>query len=112
VFETVRRREAWNSPGQPRRGNHRQRLSLFHELSLVVAPAVSQLARWLGYTPLPERPFRPQPVTIPFDPSPFYGSVMTYKGSDSIIPNRTTIDDYNAVSVSGRGAIAVCRMTS
>jgi len=63
---------------------------------LVVAPAVSQLARWLGYTPLPERPFRPQPVTFPFDPPPFYGSVMTYKGSDSIIPNRTTIDDYNA----------------
>ena len=63
---------------------------------LVVAPAVSQLARWLGYTPLPERPFRPQPVTFPFDPPPFYGSVMTYKGSDSIIPNRTKIDDYNA----------------
>ena len=62
----------------------------------VVAPAVSQLARWLGYTPLPERPFRPQPVTFPFDPPPFYGSVMTYKGSDSIIPNRTKIDDYNA----------------
>jgi hypothetical protein len=62
---------------------------------LVVAPAVSQLARWLGYTPLPERPFRPQPVTFPFDPPPFYGSVMTYKGSDSIIPNRTNIDDYN-----------------
>jgi hypothetical protein len=63
---------------------------------LVVAPAVSQLARWLGYIPLPERPFRPQPVTFPFDPPPFYGSVMTYKGSDSIIPNRTKIDDYNA----------------
>jgi len=63
---------------------------------LVVAPAVGQLARWLGYTPLPERPFRPQPVTFPFDPPPFYGSVMTYKGSDSIIPNRTKIDDYNA----------------
>ena len=63
---------------------------------LVVAPAVSQLARWLGYTPLPERPFRPQPVTFPFDPPPFYGSVMTYKGSDSIIPNRTKVDDYNA----------------
>ena len=63
---------------------------------LVVAPAVSQLARWLGYTPLPERPFRPQPVTPPFDPAPFYGSVVTYRGSDSIIPNRTKIDDYNA----------------
>jgi hypothetical protein len=63
---------------------------------LVVAPAVSQFARWLGYTPLPERPFRPQPVTPPFDPPPFYGSVVTYRGSDSIIPNRTKIDDYNA----------------
>jgi hypothetical protein len=63
---------------------------------LVVAPAVSQLARWLGYTPLPERPFRPQPVTPPIDPPPFYGSVVAYRGSDSIIPNRTKIDDYNA----------------
>jgi len=63
---------------------------------LVIAPAVSQLMRWLGYTPLPERPFRPTPVTFPFDPAPFYGSVMTYKGSDSIIPGRTKIDDYNA----------------
>lgn len=63
---------------------------------LVVAPAVSQLMRWLGYTPLPERPFRPTPVTFPLDPAPFYGSVMTYKGSDSIIPGRTKIDDYNA----------------
>jgi hypothetical protein len=63
---------------------------------LVIAPAVSQLARWLGYTPLPERPFRPQPVTPPFDPPPFYGSILAYKGSESIIPNRTKIDDYNA----------------
>lgn len=63
---------------------------------LVVAPAVSQLMRWLGYTPLPERPFRPTPVTFPFDPPPFYGSVMTYRGSESIIPGRTKIDDYNA----------------
>ena len=63
---------------------------------LVVAPAVSQLARWLGYTPLPERPFRPTPVTSLLDPPPFYGSVMTYRGSDSIIPGRTKIDDYNA----------------
>ena len=63
---------------------------------LVVAPAVSRLMRWLGYTPLPERPFRPTPVTFPFDPAPFYGSVMTYRGSDSIIPGRTKIDDYNA----------------
>ena len=63
---------------------------------LVVAPAVRQLMGWLGYTPLPERPFRPTPVTFPFDPAPFYGSVMTYRGSDSIIPGRTKIDDYNA----------------
>ncbi|WP_156439839.1 hypothetical protein [Bradyrhizobium valentinum] len=63
---------------------------------LVVAPAVSQLMRWLGYTPLPERPFRPTPVTFPFDPPPFYGSVMAYRGSDSVIPGRTKIDDYNA----------------
>jgi hypothetical protein len=62
---------------------------------LVVAPAVRQFMGWLGYTPLPERPFRPTPVTFPFDPAPFYGSVMTYKGSDSIIPGRTKIDDYN-----------------
>jgi len=55
VFENRQTAEAWNSPGQPRRGNHRQRLSLFHGVSpLVVAPAVSQLARWLGYTPLPD----------------------------------------------------------
>jgi len=63
---------------------------------LVVAPAVRQLMGWLGYTPLPERPFRPTPVTFPADPAPFYGSVMTYRGSDSIIPGRTKIDDYNA----------------
>ena len=63
---------------------------------LVVAPAVRQLMGWLGYTPLPERPFRPTPVTFPFDPPPFYGSVVAYKGSDSIIPGRTKIDDYNA----------------
>jgi hypothetical protein len=63
---------------------------------LVVAPAVSKLMRWLGYTPLPERPFRPTPVTFPFDPPPFYGSFMAYRGSDSIIPGRTRIDDYNA----------------
>src|SRR3977135_511414 len=62
----------------------------------VVAPAVSQLMRWLGYTPLPERPFRPQPVTFPFDPPPFYGSVVTYKGSDSIIHHRPKIDEHNA----------------
>jgi hypothetical protein len=63
---------------------------------LVVAPAVSQIARWLGYTPLPQRPLRPEPVRPPVDPSPFYGSIMAYKGSDAILPGRTKIDDYNA----------------
>jgi hypothetical protein len=63
---------------------------------LVVAPAVQQIARWMGYVPPPQRPFRPLPVTPPLDPPPFYGSVMTYRGSDSIIPGRTKIDDYNA----------------
>jgi hypothetical protein len=63
---------------------------------LVVAPAVSQIARWLGYTPLPQRPFRPEPVRPPVDPPPFYGSIMAYKGSDAILPGRTKIDDYNA----------------
>jgi hypothetical protein len=63
---------------------------------LVVAPAVQQIARWLGYVPPPQRPFKPQPVTPPFDPPPFYGSVVAYKGSDNILPGRTKIDDYNA----------------
>ncbi|WP_441260028.1 hypothetical protein AB7008_30995 [Bradyrhizobium sp. 521_C7_N1_3] len=63
---------------------------------LVVAPAVQQIARWMGYTPPPQRPFKPLPVTPPLEPPPFYGSVITYRGSDSIIPGRTRIDDYNA----------------
>jgi hypothetical protein len=63
---------------------------------LVVAPAVQQIARWMGYVPPPQRPFRLLPVTPPLDPPPFYGSVVTYKGSDSIVPGRTKIDDYNA----------------
>ena len=29
-LKTVRRREAWNSPGQPHRGSRRRRRSLFH----------------------------------------------------------------------------------
>lgn len=63
---------------------------------LVVAPAVQQIARWLGYVPPPQRPFRPLPVRPPLEPAPFYGSVVAYRGSDSILPNRTRIDDYNA----------------
>jgi hypothetical protein len=62
---------------------------------LVIAPAVQQIARWMGYVPPPQRPFKPMPVTPPLDPPPFYGSVMTYKGSDNIVPGRTKIDDYN-----------------
>lgn len=62
---------------------------------LVVAPAVQQIASWMGYVPPPQRPFKPLPVTPPIEPPPFYGSVMTYKGSDSIVPGRTKIDDYN-----------------
>lgn len=63
---------------------------------LVIAPAVQQIARWMGYVPPPQRPFKPQPVTPPLDPPPFYGSVVTYKGSESIVPGGTKIDDYNA----------------
>ncbi len=63
---------------------------------LVVAPAVQQIARWLGYVPPPQRAFRPLPVRPPLEPAPFYGSVVAYRGSDSILPNRTKIDDYNA----------------
>lgn len=62
---------------------------------LVVAPAVQQIARWLGYAPPPQRPFQPLPVRPPLEPAPFYGSVVAYRGSDSILPNRTKIDDYN-----------------
>ena len=63
---------------------------------LVVAPAVQQIARWMGYVPPPERPFKPLPVRPLLDPPPFYGSVVTYKGSEDIVPDRTRIDDYNA----------------
>lgn len=63
---------------------------------LVIAPAVQQIARWMGYSPPPQRPFRPLPIRFPFDPPPFYGSVMAYRGSDTILPGRTKIDDYNA----------------
>jgi hypothetical protein len=63
---------------------------------LVIAPAVQQIARWMGYVPPPQRPFKPLPVTPPLDPPPFYGSVVTYKGSESIVPGGTKIDDYNA----------------
>ncbi|MGQ0686118.1 hypothetical protein, partial [Bradyrhizobium sp.] len=63
---------------------------------LVVAPAVRKIMSWMGDVPLPERPFRQLPVRPLLDPPPFYGSVMVYRGSDSIVPGRTKIDDYNA----------------
>jgi uncharacterized coiled-coil protein SlyX len=63
---------------------------------LVIAPAVSQLMRWLGYTPLPQRPVRPTPVTPLPEPSPFYGSFVVYRGSDEIAPNRPYTEDFNA----------------
>jgi uncharacterized coiled-coil protein SlyX len=63
---------------------------------LVIAPAVSQLMRWLGYTPLPQRPVRPTPVTPLAEPSPFYGSFAVYKGADEITPDRPYTEDFNA----------------
>lgn len=63
---------------------------------LVIAPAVSQLMRWLGYRPLPQRPVRPTPVTPPVDPPPFYGSFAVYRGSDEIAPTRPYTQDFNA----------------
>jgi uncharacterized coiled-coil protein SlyX len=62
---------------------------------LVLAPLVNRIARWLGYTPLPQRVIRLQPVRPPVPPPPLYGSFMVYRGSDNIIPNRR-IGDFNA----------------
>ncbi|MBX6426960.1 MAG: hypothetical protein IRZ09_13680, partial [Variibacter sp.] len=61
----------------------------------VITPFVTNLARWLGYSPLPQRAFRPVPVTPPPDPPPFYGSFSVYKGSENF-GNGTTIEDFNA----------------
>jgi len=63
---------------------------------LVLAPAVSNIAQWLGYKPPPQRVAKPTPVTPPVEPSPFYGSFLVYKGDEEITPGRTLIQDYNA----------------
>ena len=63
---------------------------------LVIAPLVGQLARWLGYQPLPQLPVRPKPVRPPIDPPPFYGSIMAYTGSQEISLNRTDRQEFNA----------------
>jgi uncharacterized coiled-coil protein SlyX len=63
---------------------------------LVLAPAVERLARWLGYTPLPQRVGPPAPVTPPVNPPPVYGSFLVYKGSELLDPGRRHIQDFNA----------------
>ena len=72
---------------------------------LVIAPMVAQLARWLGYNPLPQLPVRRTPVRPPIDPPPFYGSILAYNSSAEIAPNqsslffsstRTPIQEFNA----------------
>jgi len=63
---------------------------------LVIAPVVEQWARWLGYTPLPQRPVRLTPVTPPIEPPPFYGSIFYYKGDELLTPSDARIQDFNA----------------
>jgi len=63
---------------------------------LVLAPLVSETARWLGYSPLPQRVTPPTPVRPPVEPPPLYGSFMVYKGSEDFGPDRTRIQDFNA----------------
>src|SRR5215831_10563731 len=63
---------------------------------LVIAPLVEQWARWLGYTPLPQRPVRLTPVTPLIEPPPFYGSFFVYKGNELLTPSNTKIQDFNA----------------
>lgn len=63
---------------------------------LVIAPVVSNLMRTLGYKPLPERVVKLAPVTPPIAPPPFYGSILAYKGSELIAPDRTHIHNFNA----------------
>jgi hypothetical protein len=63
---------------------------------LVIAPLVTQFARWVGYTPPPQRPVRLTPVTPPADLPPFYGSIALYKGSELLAPDRTLMQDFNA----------------
>jgi hypothetical protein len=61
----------------------------------ILAPMVNQFAQALGYRPLPQRVFPPAPVRFPASPSPFYGSIAVYKGSETFVPNRG-IDNFNA----------------
>jgi uncharacterized coiled-coil protein SlyX len=63
---------------------------------LVIAPVVEQWARWLGYTPLPQRPVRLTPVTPLIEPPPFYGSIFYYKGDELLTPSDARIQDFNA----------------
>ena len=62
---------------------------------LVLAPLVNGFAQAVGYKPLPQRIFPPAPVRFPANPSPFYGSIAVYRGSDNIIPDRR-VGDFNA----------------
>ena len=47
---------------------------------LALAPAVGAFARQLGYAPLPERPKRATPISLPPEPAPYYGSLLLYEG--------------------------------
>jgi hypothetical protein len=47
---------------------------------LVLEPVVGAFARKLGYSPPPERPKRPAPISLPPEPPPFYGSLLLYEG--------------------------------
>jgi hypothetical protein len=63
---------------------------------LVVAPAVSGFMRWLGYKPLPQKILPPAPVRPAANPSPFYGSILAYKGSEIVAPDKHYLQDFNA----------------
>ena len=52
--------------------------------------------RWLGYKPLPQRILPPAPVRPPADLSPFYGSILAYKGSENVAPDKNHLQDFNA----------------
>lgn len=63
---------------------------------LVLAPAISEVARWLGYKPLPARIDPLTPVRPAADLPPLYGSFMVYKGSEDFGSDRTDIRDFHA----------------
>ncbi len=63
---------------------------------LVVAPLADSFMRGLGYKPLPQRVFPPAPVRPPVNLPPFYGSFMVYKGSETVMPGETRLQDFNA----------------